>query len=125
METTTGHSGLGQFAERRLSLMSIERPGARVSVHYRHADVEVMSVEIGGDSSLSECTLWGTSSWHMVVEGQAVFQQGERAWELLQNDSLRLDDGKPYTIVNPSHRRLKVLSVVASNGSDLEKGGLL
>jgi mannose-6-phosphate isomerase-like protein (cupin superfamily) len=125
MDTTTRPSGAAQFAERRLSLMSIERPGARVSVHYRHGDIDVMVVEIGGQGSISESTLWGTSSWHMVVEGRGVFQQGERAWELVQDESLRLDDGKPYTIVNPSHHRLKLLSVVASNGSDLEMAGLL
>ena len=84
-----------------------------------------MEVEIGGEGSLSEPTLWGSSSWHLVVEGQAVFHQGERDWEILPEQSLRLSDSLPYTIVNPGPDPLRLLSVVATSDSDSDQGELL
>ncbi len=93
-------------------LKSIEHPGGRVSLHFRHGDQEVMVVEVEGDRSLVESTLWGRSSWHLVLEGQAVFHVGDRRWELLPEESLTVDGSAPYTIVNPSPERVRLLTIV-------------
>jgi len=102
-------------------LKSIEHPGGRVSLHLRHGNLEVMVVEVEGGRSLVESTLWGRSSWHLVLEGQATFHLGDRRWELLPEESLDLDGSAPYTIVNPSPERVKLLSIVAGGDpGDLE-----
>jgi mannose-6-phosphate isomerase-like protein (cupin superfamily) len=122
---TAGARDIEATAKRQLPLMSIQRPRARVSIHFRHGDVQVMEVEIGAEGSLSEPTLWGSSSWHLVVEGQAMFHQGERDWEILPEQSLRLSEALPYTIVNPGPDPLRVLSVVATGCTDLDESELL
>jgi len=94
-------------------LRSIEYPGGKVSVHYRSGDMEVMVVEVAGGSSLVEPALWGRSAWHLVLEGQALFQVGDARWELLPEESLNVDTSTPYSIMNPSQDRLRLLSVVA------------
>lgn len=96
---------------------SVEHPGARVSVFYRYGDVEVMVVEIGALGSLSDPCLWGQASWHLVVEGRARVEQGDRQWEILPSHSLRLPGTVPYRIVNPAGDRLRLLSIVAGAGS--------
>lgn len=100
-----------------VALRSIQHPDAKVSVLYRYGDVEVMVVEIGPRGSLMESTLWGGSSWHLVVEGQAVFQQGDRTWEVLPEESLDLPAALPYTITNPSRERLRLLSLVVATSA--------
>src|SRR6202158_4183893 len=94
-------------------LRSIEYPGGKVSVHYRSGDMEVMVVEVAGDSSLVDSALWGRYAWHLVLEGQAMFQVGDACWELLPDESLTVDTSTPYSIMTPSHDRLRMLSVVA------------
>lgn len=101
-------------------LISIERPRAQLKLHWRRDDVEVMEVQIAGESSLSERVLWGTSSWHFVVAGLAVFRQDEHDWEVLPGHSLRLFDGRPYTIHNPVREPLRLLSVVVASDTDPE-----
>ena len=98
-------------------LKSIEHPGGRVSLHFRRGGLEVMVVEVEGGKSLVESTLWGRSSWHLVLEGQAVFHLGDRRWELLPEESLSVDGSTPYTIVNPSPERVRLLSIVATGDS--------
>lgn len=99
------------------TLMSVQRPGARVSLHFRHGEVDVMVAEVAGQASLSESPLWGIYSWHLVLEGKAIFQQGDQEWEVLSGHSLHLGSPPPYTIVNRSMGRLKVLSVVATGAT--------
>jgi len=94
-------------------LKSIEYPGGKVSVHYRSGDLEVMVVEVAGDSSLDDSAFCGRSAWHLVLEGQALFQVGDARWELLPEESLTVDISTPYSIMNPSPDRLRLLSVVA------------
>lgn len=94
-------------------LKSIEHPGGRVSLHLRRGDAEVMVVEVEGGRSLVEPALWGEASWHLVLEGQAAFHLGDRRWELLPEESLRLDGPTSYTIVNPSPGRVRILSIVS------------
>jgi hypothetical protein len=102
------------------ALRSISQAGAKVSVHYRHDDLEVMVVEIGARGVLTEPSLWGKSSWHLVVDGQATFERGESRWDVLPNETIRLEGYQPYTILNPCPERLKLLSVVvAGTGADL------
>ena len=85
-----------------------------MSVHYRADDIEVMLTEIEGGAALVEPLLWGRSSWHLVLAGQAIFEVGGTRWELLPESSLSLDRATPYAIVNPSPAWARVLSVVAS-----------
>lgn len=103
-------------------LKSIEHPGGRVSLHFRAGDLEVVVVEVEGGKSLVEPTLWGQAAWHLVLEGQAAFHMGDRRWELLPEESLRVDGPTSYTIVNPSPERLRILSIV-SNGAPVDGGG--
>jgi mannose-6-phosphate isomerase-like protein (cupin superfamily) len=97
-------------AERGSALRSVAHHDAKLRL-YRHGDVEVTVVEIGPGSALAEASLWESPTWHLVVEGHATFQQGERSWDILPDESLQLDAGCPFTIFNPSAQRLKLLSV--------------
>lgn len=110
--------GEGLVAERGVTLRSIQHQDARLSVLHRHKDIEVMMVEIGARGSLQDPTLWGGPSWHLVVEGEAVFQQGGVGWELLPGQSLHLRETAPFTIANPSRERLRLLSLVAADRED-------
>lgn len=89
-----------------------------MSLHFRRGGLDVMVVEVEGGSSLVEATLWGHSSWHLVLEGQAAFHLGDKCWELLPEESLRVDGSTPYTIVNPSPDRVRLLSIVATGDPD-------
>lgn len=108
--------------QRGFALRSIQHPDAKVSVLYQHGDLEVLAVEMGAGASLAEPSLWGGSSWHLVVEGQAIFQQRDRAWELLPEESLRLRSSVPYTIVNPAPGRLRLFTLLF-NRSNRRRGG--
>jgi hypothetical protein len=108
-DRTAGLTGKGRIGN---VLRSIQHPGGKVSVHYRCGDLEVMMVEVAGHNSLVDSTLWGRTSWHLVLDGQALFDVGTARWELTSEESLSLDTPTPYTIVNPSPARLRVLSVV-------------
>jgi len=92
-----------------------------VSLHYRGGDLEIMLVEVAPEQWLSDVALQGRSSWHLVLDGQAVFECGNTTWEVLPEVSLYLDDPGPCRIVNPSHERLRLLSVVEAGGSDREE----
>jgi mannose-6-phosphate isomerase-like protein (cupin superfamily) len=95
-------------------LRSVECQGSKVTVHFRSGDVEVMVVEVSGLGSLDDPIPGGRSSWHLVLEGQALFRVGEECRELLAEQSLTLDTQSPYTILNPAPARLRLLSVVSS-----------
>jgi mannose-6-phosphate isomerase-like protein (cupin superfamily) len=98
-------------------LRCIEHVGGKVSVHYRQSGFEVMVVEVAAGASLSEPSLWGSSSWYLVLDGQAVFRVGEQERELLPGESLELEGGAACAIMNPSPDRLRLLSVVAGGGA--------
>jgi hypothetical protein len=115
---------MGHVEKRGSTLRSVQHRGARVSLLYQVGDLEVMLVEVGAGASLVEPSLWGGSSWHLVVEGQAIFQQSDRKWELLPEESLCLRDSAPFTIVNAAPGRMKLLSLLfIQDGSDRRKGG--
>jgi mannose-6-phosphate isomerase-like protein (cupin superfamily) len=99
---------------------SVVRPGVRVNVHWCPGGVEVLLIELGGGKSLSEPSLHAMPSWHLVLEGQARFQIGERSWELLPEESLSLDRPGPLTIINPARDRLRVLCVLCSHVGEME-----
>ncbi len=103
-------------------LRSIQHPGGRVTVHYRNEDLEISLVEIAGHNSLVDPSLAGRASWHLVLDGQAIFHVGASRWELLPDESLTLDTATPYTIVNPSPARLRVLSVVSAPSGVEQEG---
>ena len=102
-------------------LRSIEHSEAKVSVHLRHDDFEVMVVEIGARGSLTEPALWDGPAWHFVIEGQAIFHEGNETHEVLPDESLSLTGATPYTIVNPRDGRLKLVSIIAGDGAKAEK----
>ena len=101
-----------------VALRSIEHHGAKVSVQYRRDDLEVMTVEIDAHGALDEPMLRGRGSWHLVVEGEALFQQDGKGWELLPGQSMTLDGSSSLRIVNPSPERLRIISVVLTAGDD-------
>jgi mannose-6-phosphate isomerase-like protein (cupin superfamily) len=100
------------------ALRSIEHRGARVSVHYRRDDLEVMTIEIGPNGVLDDAALRGRSAWHLVVEGEAVFRQDGHRREVLREQSIAVSGPSPYTITNPSHERLRIVSVVLTEDED-------
>lgn len=104
-----------------MALTSIHHGDAELSVHYRCGVVEVIVVRISARASVVDSTLWGGSSWHFVVEGQVVFQQGDTTWEVLPEESLSLPAGVPYTIVNSSRERVKLLTVITDTGIPIER----
>jgi mannose-6-phosphate isomerase-like protein (cupin superfamily) len=110
--------------ERGVALRSIRHPDALVSVHYRHGAMEVLVVEVSAKGVLAESTLWGAAAWHLVVEGEAIFERGDDRWELLPGESLQLDGDAPYTILNPTPARLRLLSVVIVNGEKADAEAL-
>jgi hypothetical protein len=112
----------GRLAE---MLRSIEHPGGKVSVQYRCGDLEVMLVEVAGGAMVSDSSLCGRSAWHLVLDGQAVVTVGDSRWELLPEESLRLNEpAGPCTIANPSHDRLRLLSVVAAGDAPEREGAV-
>ena len=107
-----------QMGEPAVALRTVEHRGAKVSVHYRHGDLEVMTIEIGPHSALDASTIAGRSSWHLVIEGEAVFQQGDRNVEILPGQSKFFAEPAPYRIVNASRDRLRLITVVLSGADD-------
>lgn len=97
-------------------LGSIQHPGGKVSVRYRTGDLEIMLVEVAGHNAVVDPVLCGGPSWHLVLDGQALFNVGAARWELLPDEALSLEAGTPLTILNPSPARLRVLSVVWGPG---------
>lgn len=103
---------MGPVEKRGAALRSIHHPDARVSVIYQEGDLEVMALEVEAGASLLEPALWVGRSWHLVVEGQAIFEQRGRRWELLPQESLLLGAAAPYTIRNLTPGRLKLLTLL-------------
>jgi len=97
-------------------LRSVQHPGGRVNMHYRSDQLEISVVEVAGHSSLVDPGLCARASWHLVLDGHAVFHIGHTRWELLPDESLTLPADSPYTIVNPSPSRLRILSVLSEPG---------
>jgi hypothetical protein len=93
-------------------IRSIELAGAKVSLLFRHGDLDVLLSDIGVHSALSDASLGGGSSWHLVVEGRALFEQGDMGWEVLPAHSLTLPGAQPYRILNPGSDHLRLLSIV-------------
>lgn len=106
------------MGEPAVALRTVEHRGAKVSVHYRHNDLEVMTIEIGPSSTLDASTIAGRASWHLVIEGEALFQQGDRNFEILQGQTAFFNESTPYRIVNASPERLRLISVVLSEAED-------
>lgn len=91
-------------------------------MHYRSEHLEIAICEVAGRSSLVDPGLFGRASWHLVLDGQAIFHVGSARWELLPDESLGLPAESSYTIVNPSPARLRVLSVLSeTNGGGQER----
>jgi hypothetical protein len=103
---------VAHVGQRGFALRSIQHRDASVRVLHQHGDVEVMAVEIGARASLVEPSLWMGSSWHLVVQGQVIFQQRNQMWELLPEECLFLKDAAPYTIGNPTPGRVKLITLV-------------
>lgn len=93
-------------------IRSVELAGAKVSLLFRYGDLDVLMSDIAVRSALADSSLGGGVSWHLVVEGRAVFEQGDVDWEVLPTHSLTLPGTEPYRIVNPGGEALRLLSVV-------------
>ena len=93
-------------------IRSIELPGAKMSLLFRYEDLDVVISEIDACGSLNDASLAGGFSWHLVIEGRALFEQGDLGWEVLPAHSLKLAGAPPYRIVNPGEEHLRLLSVV-------------
>lgn len=99
-------------------LRSVEHPGGKVTLQYRCGDLEVLLVEVVGRASLADSSLSGRSAWHFVIEGQALLDVGQGRWELLPEESVRLEGpAEPCTISNPCRDRLRLISVVAAGNA--------
>ncbi len=82
-----------------------------MSVLCEHEGLQVLITEIEPGAALAEVSLWHSWSWHLVVAGQAIFEQRDENWELLNGQSLYLSD-LPYTVVNPSPERTRIVSLL-------------
>lgn len=102
---------------REFALCSIKCPEASVSVLCRFGGLEAIQLEVKPGATLTEPMLWCGFSWHLVMEGEAIFQQGSERWELLPRQSLYLDEAIPYSVSNSSPGRLKVLTLVFNGNS--------
>ncbi len=66
----------------------------------------------------------GGFSWHLVVEGRALFEHGDLGWDVLPAHALMLAGAQPYRVVNPGEedRRLRSIVVGAATTGDLGDG---
>jgi len=105
------------------AIRSVEIPGATVSLLFRHGDLDVMVSDVEACGSIPDASVAGGFSWHLVIEGRALFEQGDLGWEVLPAHSLRLAGTPPYRIVNPSENHLRLLSIVVGPGGGDPAGG--
>ena len=97
------------------SIHSVELPGVKMSLLFRHGNVDVLISDIEADASLSDGSLGSGFSWHLVVEGRALFEQGDMGWEVLPARSLRLPGTLAYRMVNTGKEPLRLLSIVVGS----------
>ena len=109
------------MGEPAVVLRTVEHRGAKVSVHYRHEDLEVMTIDIGPRSALDASAIAGRTSWHLVIEGEAVFQKGDQSLEVLPGQTASFEGAAPDRIVNASRDRLRLISVVLSEADDADR----
>ena len=109
------------MGEPAVVLRTVEHRGAKVSVHYRYEDLEVMTIDIGPNGALDASTIAGRASWHLVIEGEAVFQKGDQSLEALPGQTMSFDGAAPDRIVNGSRERLRLISVVLSEAGDADR----
>jgi len=107
-----------------LAFRSIRHPGATVAVFCGREGVEVATVEIDPGATVREPYLWSARSWHLLLEGQASFEQGTERCDLLRGESLFLSDA-PYSLSNPAPERARLLTVLfhSDEQSEQPEGG--
>ena len=120
MNSTSLPSISGPTAE---PIRSVELPGAKVSLLFRHGDLDVVMSEIDACGSIPDASVAGGFSWHLVIEGRALFEQGDLGWEVLPAHSVRLAGDPPYRIVNPAEDHLRLLSIVVGPVATGEPAG--
>ncbi len=96
---------------RGLVLQSVQGPDSEVRVLYQDADLQVVAAEIQAGGTLIEPSLWGTPSWHVVTEGQAIYEQQDQQMELLREESIYVD-AFPYRITNPAPETVKLFAIL-------------
>jgi len=96
---------------------SVELPGVKMNLLFRHGDIDVLISEIDADASLSDGFLGSGFSWHLVVEGRAVFEQGDMGWEVFPARSFRLLGAQGHRIVNTGKEPLRLLSIVVGSAT--------
>jgi hypothetical protein len=104
-------------------ILSVELPGAKVSLLFRHGDVDVVVSDVDACGRIPDTSVAGGFSWHFVIEGRALFEQGGVGWEVLPTHSLRLEGTPSYRVVNPAEDHLRLLSVVVGPTAVGESGG--
>jgi hypothetical protein len=98
-------------------IQSVELPGVKMNLLFRHGDIDVLISDIDAAASLSDGSFGSGFSWHLVVEGRALFQQGDMGWEVLPAHSLRLPGTLAYRMVNAGKEPLRLLSIVVGSAT--------
>lgn len=99
-------------------IRSVELPRAKMSLLFRHGDLDVLVSEIDAQGALSAVSPGCGFSWHLVVEGRALFEQDALGWEVLPAHSLSLPGTKAYRIANLGQEPLRLVSIVVGSAAD-------
>ncbi len=98
-------------------IQSVELPGLKMNLLFRHGDIDVLLSDIDAHASLPDGLHGGESSSHLVVEGQALFEQGDKGWEVLRAHSLRLPGSLAYRMVNTGTGPLRLLTIIVGSAT--------
>jgi hypothetical protein len=93
-------------------LHTVQLPGVKTNLLFRHGDLDVLISDIEPNASIADESLGGGFSWHLVVGGRALFQQGDMGWEVLPAHSLRLPGSLSYRLINFGGEPLRLLSIL-------------
>ena len=93
-------------------LHTVQLPGVSMNLLFRHADLDILISDVDADASVSDDSLGGGFSWHLVVGGRALFEQGDMGWEVLPTHSLKLPGTLSYRLVNIGREPLRLLSII-------------
>jgi hypothetical protein len=93
-------------------LHTVQFPGVKMNLLFRHADLDILISDIEANASVSDDSQAGGFSWHLVVGGRALVEQGDTGWEVLPAHSLRLPGTLAYRLVNIGREPLRLLSII-------------
>lgn len=93
-------------------LRSIQRGDMSMRVLYDDDLLEVLIIEVAPRSSIEEPYLWSDPSMHLIVQGEVVFERGDRSYHLVRGDSIWLGDEEPYKILNLGQIKARLYSLL-------------